>query len=149
MSLGLFINISLGPVFSKAISREHITQPQSEFLRRLKHLFVDIPVFSPFFSFPVVKSSVFEVISFGNIHTHKEPRQGKDLFGFKIKVGVLCPVQQPGSYWDRSSALPLVELKPTEVTAYNKMPNLLLTQRPPRTLGLKSLSSLYDLYHNE
>ena len=27
----------------------------------------------------------------------------------------LRPVQQSGSYWDRSSVLPLVELKPTEV----------------------------------
>ena len=26
----------------------------------------------------------------------------------KVKVGVLRPVQQPGSYWDRSSELPLV-----------------------------------------
>ena len=25
----------------------------------------------------------------------------------KVKVGVLRPVQQPGSYWDRSSELPL------------------------------------------
>ena len=32
------------------------------------------------------------------------------------KVGVLRPVQQPGSYWDRSSELPLVGLEPTEVT---------------------------------
>ena len=36
----------------------------------------------------------------------------------KVKVGVLRPVQQPGSYWDRSSELPLVGLEPTEVTAY-------------------------------
>ena len=35
------------------------------------------------------------------------------------KVGVLRPVQQPGSYWDRSSELPLVGLEPTEVTAYD------------------------------
>ena len=35
----------------------------------------------------------------------------------KVKVGVLRPVQQPGSYWDRSSELPLVGLEPTEVTA--------------------------------
>ena len=33
----------------------------------------------------------------------------------KVKVGVLRPVQQPGSYWDRSSELPLVGLEPTEV----------------------------------
>ena len=38
---------------------------------------------------------------------------------FQIKVGVLRPVQQPGSYWDRSSELPLVGLEPTEVTAYD------------------------------
>ena len=37
----------------------------------------------------------------------------------KVKVGVLCPVQQPGLYWDRSSELPLVGLEPTEVTAYD------------------------------
>ena len=37
----------------------------------------------------------------------------------KTKVGVLRPVQQPGSYWDRSSELPLVGLEPTEVTAYD------------------------------
>ena len=35
----------------------------------------------------------------------------------KVKVGVLRPVQQPGSYWNRSSELPLVGLEPTEVTA--------------------------------
>ena len=40
-------------------------------------------------------------------------------FPFESKVGVLRPVQQPGSYWDRSSELPLVGLKPTEVTAYD------------------------------
>ena len=37
----------------------------------------------------------------------------------KVKVGVLRPVQQPGSYWDRSSELPLLGLEPTEVTAYD------------------------------
>ena len=37
----------------------------------------------------------------------------------KVKVGVLRPVQQPGSYWDRSSVLPLVGLEPTEATAYD------------------------------
>ena len=37
----------------------------------------------------------------------------------KVKVGVLRPVQQPGSCWDRSSELPLVGLEPTEVTAYD------------------------------
>ena len=47
----------------------------------------------------------------------------RELFKFavdldKVKVGVLHPVQQPGSYWDRSSELPLVGLEPTEVTAY-------------------------------
>ena len=40
-------------------------------------------------------------------------------FTKKVKVGVLRPVQQPGSYWDRSSELPLVGLEPTEVTAYD------------------------------
>ena len=37
----------------------------------------------------------------------------------KVKVGVLRPVQQPGSYWDRSTELPLVGLEATEVTAYD------------------------------
>ena len=37
----------------------------------------------------------------------------------EVGVGVLRPVQQPGSYWDRSSELPLVGLEPTEVTAYD------------------------------
>ena len=37
----------------------------------------------------------------------------------KVKVGVLRPVKQPGSYWDRSSALPLVGLEPTEVSVYD------------------------------
>ena len=37
----------------------------------------------------------------------------------KFKVGVLHPIQQPGSYWDGSSELPLVEVDPTEVTAQN------------------------------
>ena len=41
------------------------------------------------------------------------------LLKVKVKVGVLRPVQQPGSYWDRSSELPLVGLEPTEVTAYD------------------------------
>ena len=41
------------------------------------------------------------------------------LFLGQIKFGVLRPVQQPGSYWDRSSELPLVGLEPTEVTAYD------------------------------
>ena len=35
----------------------------------------------------------------------------------KVKVGVLP--QHPGSYWDRSSALPLVGLEPTEVRAHD------------------------------
>ena len=35
----------------------------------------------------------------------------------KVK-GFLRLVQQQGLYWDRSSALPLVGLEPTEVAAY-------------------------------
>ena len=41
------------------------------------------------------------------------------LGGLLGLVGVLRPVQQLGSYWDRSSELPLVGLEPTEVTAYD------------------------------
>ena len=43
----------------------------------------------------------------------------RSVDNLKVKVGVLRPVQQPGSYWDRSSELPLVGLEPTEVTAYD------------------------------
>ena len=32
----------------------------------------------------------------------------------KVKVGVLNPVQQPGSYWDRPTVLPLVGVEPTQ-----------------------------------
>ena len=32
----------------------------------------------------------------------------------KVKVGFLRPVQQPGSYWDWSSRLPLVGVEPTQ-----------------------------------
>ena len=42
-----------------------------------------------------------------------------NFFTADDKVGLLRPVQQPGSYWDRSSELPLVGLEPTEVTAYD------------------------------
>ena len=38
---------------------------------------------------------------------------------FEVKLGVLHPVQQPGSFWDRSKAQALVGLKPPEVTAYD------------------------------
>ena len=49
----------------------------------------------------------------------KRKRSGRYNVTDKVKVGVLRPVQQPGSYWDRSSELPLVGLEPTEVTAYD------------------------------
>ena len=45
----------------------------------------------------------------------------------KVKVGVLRPVQQPGSYWDRSSVL-----AHTEVTVCGLKPYL-FTTRPSRT----------------
>ena len=32
---------------------------------------------------------------------------------YKAKVDVLRPVQQPGSYWERSSVLPLMGVEPT------------------------------------
>ena len=56
-----------------------------------------------------------------------------------VKVGVSHPVQQPGSYWDRSSALLLVGVEPTKVTAYDQIPNL-LTTRTLRTLAKLSNS---------
>ena len=37
----------------------------------------------------------------------------------KVKVGVLHPVQQPGSYWDRSTVLQIVGLERTGVAAYD------------------------------
>ena len=51
------------------------------------------------------------------LQNHKD--KFKIMWVTKVKVGVLRPVQQPGSYWDRSSELPLVGLEPTEVTAYD------------------------------
>ena len=51
-----------------------------------------------------------------------------------VAVTVLHPVQQSGFYCSQTTALPLVEIKPTEVTACDKMPNL-LTRRPMR-IGL-------------
>ena len=53
------------------------------------------------------------------IHQKKVKAEEKVNLLHKVKVGVLRPVQQPGSYWDRSSELPLVGLEPTEVTAYD------------------------------
>ena len=55
------------------------------------------------------------ILSLHTTYTHIEHLQPIA----KVKVGVLRPVQQPGSYWDRSSELPLVGLEPTEVTAYD------------------------------
>ena len=52
-------------------------------------------------------------------YTHKVAKIHTNCSTDKVKVGVLRPVQQPGSYWDRSSELPLVGLEPTEVTAYD------------------------------
>ena len=43
----------------------------------------------------------------------------------KSKVGVLRPVHQPESFWDRSSALSLLEVGPTQMPACDYMPNLL------------------------
>ena len=42
--------------------------------------------------------------------SHWEPRDHQSL---KFKVGVLCSIQQSGSYWDRSSALSLMGVEPT------------------------------------
>ena len=55
----------------------------------------------------------------GEIAGEKNNGQTRPKIPYKVKVGVLRPVQQPGSYWDRSSELPLVGLEPTEVTAYD------------------------------
>ena len=55
----------------------------------------------------------------GSAAEQKDRNEGGQCHKVKVKVGVLRPVQQPGSYWDRSSELPLVGLEPTEVTAYD------------------------------
>ena len=39
----------------------------------------------------------------------------------KVKIRILHPIQQPGSYWDKPSALPLVGNRPTEVKMYIKI----------------------------
>ena len=55
-----------------------------------------------------------------DIKNHISPVPMKKIIsGSKVKVGVLSLVQQPGTYWDRSSALPLVGLGPTEMTVYD------------------------------
>ena len=56
---------------------------------------------------------------YGNFSGLKMNREKTKVIWSKVKVGVLRPVQQLGSYWDRSSELPLVGLEPTEVTAYD------------------------------
>ena len=47
---------------------------------------------------------------FRSIFNNKDHIRTDDEF----KVGVLCPVEQPGSYWDRSTALPFVLVEPTQ-----------------------------------
>ena len=56
--------------------------------------------------------------SYDNAHAVNNCCGGFFMSLYKVKVGVLCPFQQPGSYWDRSSALPLMGLEPTEATVY-------------------------------
>ena len=43
-----------------------------------------------------------------------KPSESPSIYQYKVKGGVLRPVQQPGSYWDRSSAMPLVGVEPTQ-----------------------------------
>ena len=69
------------------------------------------PVQTPSLAHRVHSYLGYKVIGFSGLFN--------SLAKVKVKVGVLRPVQQPGSYWDRSSELPLVGLEPTEVTAYD------------------------------
>ena len=36
------------------------------------------------------------------------------IFGSKLKISVLCPLQSLSSHWDSSSALLLVRVEPTQ-----------------------------------
>ena len=65
---------------------------------------------------------LYETFYVGNTWAQEEVIKCAEITGSyssKFEVRVLLPVQQPGSYWDRSSELPLVGLEPTEVTAYD------------------------------
>ena len=82
----------------------------------------------------------------------------------KVKARVLKPIQQPGSHWDRLSALPFVGVKPTEVIARNSqlpghletstqewkiLPGLVFCKYLQNLLfGDLTLSTLYRSYHN-
>ena len=45
---------------------------------------------------------------------NRETANERDPPRAKVKVGFICPVQQPRSYWDRFSALPIVGVEPTQ-----------------------------------
>ena len=47
-------------------------------------------------------------VEVSSVHDSKE----QNLKKVKVKVGVLHPINQPGSYWDRFSTLSLVCLEP-------------------------------------
>ena len=73
-------------------------------------------------------------------------------FNAKVKIWVLRPVQQPGSYLDRPSALSLPGVKNTVVTTCVWIPNLLTTRphygplpnQAPYLLQLKNLGHITD-----
>ena len=70
-------------------------------------------------------TALISKLKFNPLYLHLQgPNYGLDGLNItmhtEVKVGVLRPVQQPGSYWDRSSELPLVGLEPTEVTCIQK-----------------------------
>ena len=58
----------------------------------------------------ILKSEQHKIVPIETFPLWKEHNEASD----KVKVGVLIPVQQPGSHWDRSSALSLVVVYPTQ-----------------------------------
>ena len=53
-------------------------------------------------------NTVQEIVKTIKDHEAQKYTQDPLIWWVKVKVGVLRPVQQPGSYWDWSSELPLV-----------------------------------------
>ena len=78
-----------------------------------------------------IERACFETIREGRVSSQN----------LNVKVSVLRPVQKPGSYWDRVTALRLVGAILTELTACYWM-STLRTSKPLEDLGLlKSFQS--------
>ena len=67
------------------------------------------------------KRFLFEFGPISVLHTQCKQEQLKSKLVFYVPFNSQGHIGtgQPGSYWDRSSALSLVGLEPTEVTAYD------------------------------